>query len=71
MFKKIFKEFDEKGILDLREINYKDKNYQVFLDLRNNGKLIITDDNCEIVKDKDILTTLSEIVKSKNSCASN
>ncbi len=69
MFNKVFKVFDENDFLDVRDISYKNKNYKVFVDIKNKGKLIITDDNCNLVKDKDILQSLFDIVSAKNSCA--
>ncbi len=65
MIDKIFKEFDEDGILDVREIEYDNKNYKIFVDLKNEGKLIITDDDCNLIKDKDVLDSLSDIVNVK------
>lgn len=69
MFNKVFKVFDENNFLDVRDIVYKNKNYKVFVDIKDKGKLIITDDNCNLVKDKDILQSLVDIVNAKNSCA--
>ena len=68
MFNKVFKVFDENDFLDVRDIEYKNKNYKVFVDIKNKGKSIITDDSCKLVKDKDILQSLFDIVNFKNSC---
>ena len=66
MFSNIFKVFNEKEFSDVTDIVYNEKTYKVFVDIKNNGKLIVTDENFKIVKDKEILSSVSDIFSAQN-----